>query len=494
MTDYYVDSAASAGGDGLSLATAWDTLADAVANEGSFGAGDTVHIYGTFNEAAEFTASGASGNHLRFWLREGAEISGAGLTAADECLHISGSYVTVRGDPDNFGKITNSAALSGQGMNLFCEASAHVNVMFIEASGSNFTGIQLRSCHSARVFQVRCIDNAVKGLVCTTNTAGAISTVNQVGVVLSGIEAARNGRYGIQLGGGNGREVGGVNRLEASLVYGNGTGVYLEDGDYWQVTQCRIVANTLTGEGAETGHGIMLENTDGAEIFDNYIDGNRTGCIENRTNAANGSKNKLQGLRLHHNILESAGPLCVDFTVGQIGDDNWIYSNTIRALSGYTANELIQVSASTASRIANNVLIGATDGVLFVVDTNQPNGWTVSNNIFDAQSDLAIQGGASITTFTAESNAYLNNSGNLMTIQGQTWTTSNIGNKDAGAVVIEDATGINYELDERLLFAGTPISGINESSVAPIGIDNGYIEYQMLRRRYQARVARRLNG
>lgn len=492
MTDYYVDSAASAGGDGLTRAGAWDTLADLKLNEGSLSGGDTVHIYGTFNEVVSLDIDGEQGNNVVLQFH-GASVSGAGLTTENYVIRIDGSYVTLRGDPDAWGSIDDCAHSGNAGNNLLCDVVPGLIIENMSFAGSNFSGCLLRSCRNAKVEKIKTIDNAAKGFVCGTTAGGS---QNQRGIVIDGLYATGNGRFGVQIGGTNGETTTGVNYLKNVKAVGNGTGLKLEDADDWIVENVHAWDNSLVGEGGENGSNIWMQNSQRATIRYCVLLETRKACID--MDRSNTGLNKIDGARIYSNWMRNSLGHCIDMQISTVCDDNIISYCYMEAGAGYAENELVRLTRSDNSHLANCTLVGATDGISLTFLTNQADGWTLSNNIFTGQSALAVQGGAGITQCDLQSNAYVGFSLNVVIVKGATYTTANITNLDSTAIVKPDLRLIESVPDDTFVegfAAGVYIDAVHRLTGSPnppgVGFNRGHSQFLQRRRRISQRTMRR---
>lgn len=112
QTNYYVSTSGDNGNDGLTIASAWETVQHAMDNAP---ANSIVNILaGTYNEKVEMNVSGTAGGQIIFqnYQTDVAVISGSGLGGNDAIIGIfDQSYVTIKGL-----QVANNEQLDAQGI------------------------------------------------------------------------------------------------------------------------------------------------------------------------------------------------------------------------------------------------------------------------------------------------------------------------------------------------------------------------------------------
>jgi hypothetical protein len=281
------------------------------------------------------------------------------------------------------------------------------------------------------------LNNAAKGMVFA---AADNLPDNMLGMLVEGVYAEGNGRFGFQFGGGNGERNGGVNRATGLFSKGNGAGFDFEDADDWIVENFRAESNNLTGEGGENNTGIKLSN--GKNMIVRHfevIDNSGAGILleTNNSGTSSDSLNNITGLRLYGGRIEKSGSgRIIDGALNVVTSDNWIFANELLAGEVYNPSEMVLLTACTGGRFANNLLTGGPVGVqLTVQNGNQPNGWTFNNNVYWGLGNEAIDMGAGVTVYEIAGETFVNMSGTLVGIGPTSYTGSNISNLDAMARV-----------------------------------------------------------
>lgn len=427
MAYWFIDSAASGANNGTSKADAWQTLSAFV--DANLAFGDTLNIEGSF--AGESILIDTHGILIN---AGGAIIDGAGLSPAINWLiKTTGDYVTLNGGTW-FGCI--GTGLNGQ--NIFLERGDFCEVSNVNSHSSSFGGLLARSVRAFYIHDCDVSDNDVKGITVAGDTDIPVGTIdpNIVNIRIEDNITDRNGRFGIQSGGGNGRLTGRKNRISGNQMAGNGTGLCLEDAYDFEVYKNIFDRNDLVGETGARQTEIRINGGTGNDIHDNtFLDKVAAAEVFEFNNSDSMPNNNL----IRHNKINVSELVTAVYRIAILGTDGnkFIGNDVIMPLGSNVRGT--SVCQATNGEIIGNTFIGGRESILLNPVTAVPisvTDWVLNENTFDGPNIIGIMSGSGATVdANIAGNRYRNMPVNWVQLGGTIyrdplWPTDPIQDKD----------------------------------------------------------------
>lgn len=425
---WYINSEANGNNDGTSPTDAWETLADFdSASAAGLQPGDILHVEGTFT-AEQLNLDV---NSIRVYMR--GTIDGTGGTN-EKGINVLADFNWIEG-----GEVRDIQGDGTNGYGIFSDNRIGTVVRNVKVHGCTFQGILFRSARGGLIDHAIVYNNDAKGIG-VTNELTTDPDLNNSNVVVTRCEMFGNGRFGLQMGGANGKENGRGLEAYDNVIYGNGIGCKLESAYYVKLHHNRFWDNDLVGEPVATQTELVIEDGFGCEVFENDFlgkDSDRFIDFWKSANSPDGHKvfrnrifgtstTAMRGIRVQINGTDG-----LEFT------DNFIY------VPGTTsANQAFVVAQATNGKISGNVIVGGYEGVklnpvsaVAITATD----WTIEENTFDGQALRAIyRGTGANSNATVAGNRYWN-------MASGTWVTlrpsgSDVSYGTAGGAVLDIAT------------------------------------------------------
>lgn len=442
-TYYVCDSSAEYGTeDGSSPANCFD-------GSGTFGVvapGDTLMVCGNWDERLTFNEDGTAAAPVILDFRgDGgscapAVFNGEGFTNLQFGVYLTTvNYVTIYATGATFKNFYDSGTSDGNGV-YFTGPSSHITMIGGRMSGNHFNGIFIEGCQFCVFDGQDTSNNLIKGMV--LSATGAADDPTEGSIVIKNLTSGGNGRYGLQLGGGNGYfNLGGPILVDGAVLDGNLTGMQVESTRDLTVRNSTITDSTLTGVDPTGdsvtygGFGISIDECVVCRFLNNTISGSRVREVMINDTTGVPTDITFLGNRIISTTAQTT-------PTGAFSNTNSASTVRLSVVSNYfrahttTNSAFAGLAACTACEFKNNTLIGSYNGIRFV---NATPTWVVANNTIQGWTNRAISESVSSSGSTFVDNNFYNGTSNVATYGGTTYTTSTITTLDASATQADPA-------------------------------------------------------